>query len=156
MIDISTNKHVVAFPAKVAAASGSPHQFNIVIATDTDNGALCTLGAYVAHDNYAAGDAPASFAGEILEKTPNGNWWIRVTAPAEAIFLYNTPKSPYPERELRDEALFYNGRTEGSVRGYSLIKNDVIEISTNGFTGTPVAGKAVTYENGKYKVAVGL
>lgn len=155
MIDVSTNKHTVAFAAKVASASGSPHQFNMIISADTDNGALCTLGDYVAFDTFNAAAAPATFAGKILEKTPNGNWWIMVTKAAGAIFLYNTPKSPYPERDLRDEHLFYNGRDEGAVRGYTLIDTDIIEISAEGFSGTPVAGKVVSYENGKYKVAAG-
>lgn len=152
MVDIVTNKHVVAFPAKVAAGSGSPHQWDIIMAAATDNGALVTLGNYVSFENYTAGAAPENFAGKILEQAPNGNWWIQVTAADAAIFLYNTPVSPYNEKLLRDEDLFYNAKDD-VVRGYELIKNDIIEISALGFTGTPVAGKAVSYENGKYKVA---
>ena len=155
MIDISTTKHIEAFPAKVAAGAGSPHQFNIVLLANADNGTLCTLGDYVSFDTFKAGAIPNNFtfAGKILEKSTNGNWWIQVTEPADAIFLYNTPKSPYPEEELRDPKLFFNGRDEGSVRGYTLSKNDIIEISDEGFTGNPAANKAVSYASGKYVVA---
>ena len=152
MVDISTNKHIVGFPAKVAAGSGSPHQFNMVISVDTDNGTLCTLGEYVKFDTFKAGAAPSGFEGTILEKSTNGNWWVQVVNADGAIFLYNTPKSPYPEEELRDEKLYYNGKDEGTVRGYSLIATDVIEISDEGFTGTPAEKKAVTYSGGKYVV----
>lgn len=155
MIDISTNKHAVAFPAKVAAGSGSPHQFNIILSANTDNGALCTLGTYVRFDTFNAGAIPKNFtfAGKILEKSTNGNWWVQVTEPADAIFLYNTPKSPYPEEDLRDEALFFNGKDEGAVRGYTLSKNDILELSAEAFTGTPAADAVVSYASGKYVVA---
>lgn len=152
MIDIVTRKHAVAFPSKIAAAAGSPHQWDIVIEDAADNGALVTMGDYVDFANYKAGAAPAKFAGKILGRGANGGWYVQVTEAAGAIFLYNTPVSPYGEKLLRDENLFYNGKDE-VVRGYELIKNDIFEISAEGLDGTPVAGKAVSYANGKYVVA---
>lgn len=153
MVDLLTTKHVVMFPTKIAAASGSPHQWDIIITANTDNGALCTLGSYVSFENYTAGAAPAAFRGKILEKGANGGWYIQVTAAADAIILYNSPVSPYGEKLLQGEELFYNGKDEGPVRGYQLINTDVFEISENGFDGTPEAGKVVSYADGKYVVA---
>lgn len=152
-VDISKTKHTVAFPRKIAAAAGSPHQWDIVISANTDNGALCTRGKYVSFANYQAAAAPAQFAGKILEQTSDGDWYVEVTDPKEAIFLYNSPRSEYTERELRDEHYFYNKPSEGTVRGYELIKGDIFSISVEGFTGVPVAGKAVSYADGKYVVA---
>lgn len=152
MIDITTNKHVVAFPSKVAAASGSPHQWDIVLGANTDNGALCTLGNYVSHFNYTQGAAPQNFAGKILEQAANGNWYIQVTAANGAIFLYNSPISEYGEKLLQGEDLYYNEK-DRVCRGYQLIDTDIFEISALGFNGVPVAGKAVSYANGKYVVA---
>lgn len=153
MIDIVTNKHVVAFPSKVAAASGSPHQWDIILGANTDNGALCTLGNYVSHFNYTQGAAPQNFAGKILEQeTSNGHWYIQVTNAAGAIFLYNSPISEYGEKLLQGEDLYFNEK-DRVCRGYQLIDTDIIEISALGFNGVPVAGKAVSYANGKYVVA---
>lgn len=151
-VDIVTNRHVVAFPSKIAAAAGSPHQWDIVVAANTDNGALVTLGTYVSHFNYQAGTAPANFEGKILEQAANGNWYIQVVDADNALLLYNAPISPYGEKILRDEHIFYNA-TGDVVTGYELIKNDIFEISAEGFTGTPAAGATVSYASGKYVVA---
>ena len=152
MVDISTKKHIVMFPSKIAAAAGSPHQWNIKLSADSDNGTLVTLGNYVSFDNFAAGSAPSKFVGTILDVGANGGWYILVEEADGAIILYNTPKSPYTNRELRDPKLFYNGKDE-PVRGYELINYDIFEISEDGFSGTPVVGKTVSYSGGKYVVA---
>mgnify|MGYP007069880055 CR=1 FL=1 len=151
MIDISTNEHVEAFPSKIAAASGSPHQWDMVMTADTDNGSLVTLGDYVSFSTYKAGAAPSGFKGKILEASADGNWYIQVTTADGAIFLYNTPVSPYGEKLLRDHQLFYNAKND-VVRGYELIDNDIFEISELGFDGALEAGKTVTYSSGKYVV----
>ena len=151
MIDVATNKHIVAFPSKIAAASGSPHQWNILLSANADNGTLCTLGNYVPYDNFAQGAVPTGFTGKILEKAANGNWYVQVTNAAKAIFLYNSPVSEYGEKLFQGEELYYNEK-DSVVRGYSLIDTDIFEISENGFDGTPAANKAVTYSNGKYVV----
>lgn len=156
-IDLTKGSHVVAFPSKLAAASGSPHIYNINVDGDTDNGSLILKGAFNHLDNYdEATTGTVSFTGVILGKatdTPN-SWYVEVTAATDALFVYNTPVSPYPERELQDESLFYNEDGD-TVKAYSLIKGDVFSVSANAFDGTPVAGKGVTYVSGKYKVAVG-
>lgn len=151
-VDFNTTTHAVFFPSKIAAAAGSPHQWDIVVSANTDNGALVTLGAYVSPFNYQAGTAPANFEGKILEQASNGNWYIQVVDPDGAIVLYNAPVSPYGERILREEKVFYNAAGD-VVRGYELIKNDIFEMSADGFTGTPAAGATVSYASGKYVVA---
>lgn len=151
-VDFNTNKHMVAFPSKVASASGSPHQWDILLEANTDNGVLVTLGAYVSHFNYKVGTAPANFEGKILEQGANGNWYIQVVDADDALLLYNSPVSPYNERILREESAFYNANGD-VVRGYELIKNDIFEISAEGFNGTPAAGATVSFASGKYVVA---
>lgn len=68
--------------------------------------------------------------------------------------VYNAPVSPYSEKDLQDESLFYNA--EGDVvQGLSLIKGDIIELSANAFSSTPIEDKTVTYNatTNKYVVA---
>lgn len=151
-IDISKGSHAVAFPSKVAAAAGSPHQWDIVLTANADNGTLCTRGDYVSHFNYKQAAAPSGFEGVIREQSANGNWYIEVTDADGALLLYNAPVSPYGEKELQDESLFYNAKDD-VVRGYELIVGDWFEVSKEGFTGVPEAGKAVSYSSGKYVVA---
>ncbi len=151
-VDFNTTKHIVAFPSKIAASTGSPHPWDIVLEANADNGTLVTLGAYVSSFNYKAGAAPSNFEGKILEQAANGNWYIQVADADGAILLYNSPVSPYNERILREESAFYNANGD-VVRGFELIKNDIFEISAEGFTGVPAAGATVSYASGKYVVA---
>lgn len=156
-IDITKGSHVVAFPSKVAAASGSPHIFNINVDGNTDNGSLILKGAFNHLDNYDEDTTgTVTFSGVILGKATDtaNSWYVEVTANTDALFVFNSPVSPYPERDLQDESLFYNADGD-TVKAYSLIKGDVVSLSANAFNGTPVAGKAVSYVNGKYKVATG-
>jgi hypothetical protein len=39
------------------------------------------------------------------------------------------------------------------VKGYSLVKGDIFEMSVEGFQGEPAVGKAVSFADGKYVVA---
>ena len=150
-IDITTNKHNVAFPSKVKS-SICGHIYNLVLLANADNGELFSKGDYVSFDNYKAAAAPVNFAGIIREQARNGNWYVEVTEPAGALFAYNSPVSPYSERELQDEALFFN-KTGDVVQGMELSVGDMVELSETAFNGTPVANKAVSYASKKYVVA---
>lgn len=156
-IDITKGSHVSSFPTKIASMMGQyKHVYNIVLGANADNGALAGRGDYVSFDQYEQ-DAPSgTFAGRINEQAKNGNWYVEVTAlptdGTEVLYLYNSPISPYEEKDFQDESLFYN--EEGDVvQGAVLCIGDVFEISPNGFTGTPAAGANVTYAAGKYVVA---
>ena len=156
-IDISKNFHMATFPSKVASMNDMyKHVYNIVITDELlDNGTLCGRGDYVSFDQYEQAALPAGFEGRINEasRANKGYWYVEVTAlpDDEVLYMYNSAVSEYTERELKDERLFVN--EEGDViQGAVLCIGDVIEISTEGFDGTPAAGASVTFENGKYKV----
>lgn len=159
-IDFTINKtHNASFPIKVASAMGQyGHIFNGVVARNTDNGQLGTKGDYQDYDQYEVDDLAAlnnGFEGVIRGQAPDGLWEIEVTAlPSDktVVYLYNSPVSEYPEVELQDEQLFYT-KTGERIQAMQLIVNDVFTMSANGFTGTPVAGKTVTYASNKYVVA---
>lgn len=155
MIDIQYGSHMAFFPAKVASANGTyGHVYNIVLSANTDNGVLAGRGAYSSFDNYAQAAAPTGFAGKIIDKAANGNWYVEVTAlgEGETLVLYNAAVSEYAERDLQKESLFYNKAGE-VVQGMPLIVGDILELSKEAFAGTPVLNKAVTYAAGKYTVA---
>ena len=148
---VKNNKHGIVFPNKIAAASGSPHQFNITLAADHDNGELILRGGWHSFDNYDEDEnGTVDFEGVIREPSAEGGWYVEVTKATDALLVYNTPVSPYPERELRDEGLFYNAEGD-TVRVYSLIVGDIFSVQ-NIFDGTPEAGASVTFADGKYVV----
>ncbi len=153
MIRYTLEEHNVAFPSKIAASAGSPHIYNINLTADTDNGQLVGRGAWKAFDEYTAAAAPNTFAGVIRQQAANGNWYVEVTADTEALFVFDSPiiAEDY-NTKFTAEKNFFNEKGK-TVKAYSLIKGDIFELSEHAFDGTPVAGKAVTYVNGKYKVA---
>ena len=156
-IDISKNAtHNIAFPSKVASAMGQyGHVINLVMVADTDNGVLATKGDYVSFDQYEVGAVSDNKVEGVIREINNseGGSYVEFTklADAQYFFVYNAPISPYPEVELRDEALFYNA--DGDVaQGMELHLGDWVSLSDSAFTGTPVAGKTVKYSAGKYVV----
>ena len=154
-IDIVKGTHNVAFPSKVLAGMGGAHQFNITLTADHDNGQLVTRGAWNSFDNYLEGTVAASndFRGVIQAVNPDDSslFYVEVTADTTLLFIYNSPVSPYGERDLQDESLFYM-ETGEVARAYTLSKGDIILLSTHAFNGTPVVGKTLTYASGKYVV----
>lgn len=156
-IDISkNNNHIVVFPTFVASAMGQyGHVINLVMQADTDNGTLATKGAYVKFEQYKAA-AVAANAVEVTVReaaAEKGCWYVEVTKlPSDLVFLvYNTPESPYPERELRDEALFYNA-TGDVTQGMELHMGDCFSLSADAFTGTIAEGAVAKYTAGKYVI----
>lgn len=151
MISYQITKHAFGFPSKVLSAYGGGHIYNIRLTANTDNTALVGRGSWVAFDEYTQAAAP-TFAGVIREQAANGNWYIEVTDDTEALFVYDAPiiAEDY-NKEFTKEENFYNesGKT---VKAYSLVKGDIIEVSAAGFSGTPTAGATVSFANGKYTV----
>lgn len=155
-VDISTNKnHIVAFPSFIASAMGQyGHIINLVMQADTDNGTLATKGSYVSFEQYNAAAVTANAVkGIIREASKEGGWYVEITdLPATPVFwVYNTPVSPYPNQELRDEGLFYNA-TGDVTQGMELHIGDIFSVSDSAFTGTPAANTAVQYNAGKYVI----
>ena len=154
-IDFTKNAtHVIAFPSKVASAMGQyGHVINFKLLANADNGVLGTKGDYVSFDQYKRVEvADNKVEGIIREASSEGGWYVEFSKlDGQIFFVYNTPKSPYPEVELRDEALFYN--ESGDVtQGMELHLGDIVSLNDAAFTGTPVAGKTVKYSAGKYVV----
>ena len=152
MIDIKISKHHVCFPSKLLAGNGGAHIYNIVLDADTDNGTVVARGAYQSFDQYKEATAPTAYEGKILEQAADGNWYVEVVVPADAILIYEVPviAETYDER-FTDIANFYNKKGD-VVRGYALTKGDVYELSADAFTGTPAAGKKVTITGQKHVV----
>lgn len=155
MIDVTRNAtHTIAFPSFVASAMGQyGHVINLVMQSSTDNGSLSTKGDYVKFEQYKAVQvADNKVEGVIREAASEGGWYVEFTKlDGQIFFVYNTPKSHYPEVELRDEALFYNA--SGDVtQGMELHLGDIVTLSGAAFTGTPAVGKTVKYSAGKYVV----
>ena len=155
-IDISkNNNHTIAFPSFIASAMGQyGHIINLVMQANMDNGCIATKGDYVSFEQYKAGAVTANAVeGVIREASAEGGWYVEITKlPANIVYwVYNTPKSPYPEKELRDEALFYNA-TGDVTQGMELHVGDCFSVSDAAFTGTPAAGATVKYAAGKYVI----
>lgn len=154
-IDMTTNKtHIIAFPSFVASAMGQyGHVINLVMQANTDNGVLADKGAYVSFEQYnMAAVADNKVEGIIREASAEGGWYVEFSKlDGQYFFVYNTPVSPYPEEELREEGLFYNA-TGDVTQGMELHLGDIVSLSDAAFTGTPVAGKTVKYSAGKYVV----
>lgn len=96
------------------------------------------------------------FEGVILDKAANGNWYVEVTNPGDAILILTTPLI-YEEytTAMKHESNFYNQNGD-ITRGYELFKGDIFELSAEGFvTKTPEKGKKVTVDTATNKLAVG-
>ena len=154
-IDFTKNAtHVVAFPSKVASAMGQyGHVINFNLLVNADNGVLGTKGDYVSFDQYKRVEVVDNkVEGVIREAAAEGGWYVEFTKlDGQIFFVYNTPKSPYPEVELRDEGLFYNAAGD-IAQGMELHLGDIVTLSDAAFTGTASDGKTVKYSAGKYVV----
>lgn len=154
-IDFSKNAiHTVAFPSKVCSAMGQyGHVINFKLLANADNGVLGTRGDYISFDQYKRVEvADNKVEGIIREASAEGGWYVEFTKlDGQIFFVYNTPISPYPEVELRDEALFYNANGD-VTQGMELHLGDIVSLSSAAFTGAAQAGKTVKYSAGKYVV----
>lgn len=152
MIRYSIEKHSYGFPSKVAASAGSPHIYNIRLTKDHDNASLVGKGAWVAFDEYEEAEVP-TFEGIIQDQAANGNWYIEVTKDTDALFVFDSAiiAETY-NSEFKKESNFFNEKGK-TVKAYSLIVGDIVEVSVDGFEGEPEKGKTVSYSNDKYTVS---
>ena len=148
-------KYGYAFPTKVLS-SRVGHNLNIVLATDSPNGAVVGVGDYVSFDQYNEAEVPAGYTAKIIDRAANGNWYVQVTGidvNAPAVLIYETPEiAENYNSKFTSNKNFYNpaGKT---VHGLVLDVLDVYELSEELFDGTPEVGKAVTISNRKHVVA---
>ena len=151
-IKLEFTKHATAYPSKLLAKEGGKHIFNVQLTSDRDNGNLVGLGDWVSLDLYKEG-APTTFAGVIRDQAANGNWYVEVTDPGDALLVYQVPMIAEDwTNKFKDEKNFYNA-TGDVVRCYELAAHDIFEVSAEAFSGTPEKGKTLSYETGKLKVA---
>lgn len=152
MISYQIAKHAIAFPSKLVAQQGGEHIYNIELKNDTDNGQLVAKGKFLDLDLYEEGTV-TEFEGKIQKQAANGNWYVEVVEPGDALFVYMQAFIAEDwTNKWKKESNFYNGKGE-TVRGYALHVGDVFEVSEEGFTGTPEAEKTVTCENRKLKIS---
>ena len=148
------NTHAYCFPTKVLAGNGGEHILNIELTSDADNGSIVSAGEYKSFDNYVEAAAPAGYEAKIVDVAADGNFYVQVVNPADAILVCEVIDNPYNNYDSRFKASknFYNA--EGDVvRGYVLHKFDIYELSVEGFEGTPEVGKTVTVTGRKHVVA---
>lgn len=153
MIDFAiTFTHNEAFPSKLLAASGGGHIYDIQLTADHDNGVLVGRGNYIKLGTYQETTAPNTFAGIIREQAANGNWYVEVTAATEALWILMPEISPYEAIPETVNPKAWVNKAGDTVKGYSLTKGDIFEMSAEGFTGIPAINKSVTFASGKYVV----
>lgn len=152
MVDVSTKRHGLASASKVLAGIGGGHIYNVRLSKNHDNGELILRGGWLAFDEYEEKTGAITFEGVIRADSAEGGYYVEVTAPTDALFVYNTPVSPYGTKDLRDEHLFYNA-TGDTVKAYSLTVGDIVSVSEELFKNKIVLGKKVSFADGKYVVA---
>jgi len=145
------NGHAIAYPSKLLAQNGGKHIYNVRLGSDCDNGNLVARGAWIDLDSYVEA-AVTDFEGVIRAKAPNGNYYVEVVDPGDALFVYN---QPFIEEEwtntFKDESRWFNAQGD-YVRAYELAVGDIFEVSAAGFSTTPTAasiGKSVSVANKK-------
>ena len=151
MISYSITKHTWGAPAKVLAREGGKHIYNVKLSADTDNCTFIARNAWLGLDLYSA-KAATTFEGVIREKAANGNWYVEVVNPGDALFVYNVPMiNEEYSNKFKLEENFYNAKDE-VVRCYELAVGDILEISAAGITTQNIAvGDAVNLDGGKLK-----
>lgn len=152
MVDLNTTTHARAFVSNVKSAI-SGHVFDIQLVSDTlENGNLIGIGDYVKLGTYKEGTA-TKFEGTIVEKSARGDWYVQVDDPGDAYFVMNAPVDPYGLPLTRGEKNHYISKAKNEMaKAYELAKWDIVEVSAEGFVGTPEVGKAVKVSNKKFAV----
>lgn len=153
-IKFEIEKHAYCFPTKVLAGNGGEHILNIELTEDADNGSIVAVGDYVSFDNYKEAAAPAEYSAKIIDKAADGNFYVEVVEPADAVLVCEVINNPYTNYDSRFKSVknFYNAAGD-VVRGYVLHKHDIYELSEEGFEGTPTVGASVTITGRKHVVA---
>ena len=138
MVQISIAKHAVAFPSKVLARDGGKNIYNIQLAETADkfvdNGWFVGKGDFIELDLYKA-KAPTSFEGKVVGKAANGNFYVEVLTPGDALFVYQVPMIEETYNNNFKKESNYTNAPKQVVRSYELAVGDIVEISVDGFDG---------------------
>jgi hypothetical protein len=146
----SAAKHAVAGSSKLKATTAG-HIYNIQIEEDLDNGSIVAKGAYVKPETYKAKES-TGFKGKVLDKAANGNWYVEVEEPGDALLVLQVPML-YEEytTALKHESNFYNASGD-IVRAYELYVGDVFEVSAEGISGVIAKDATVTVTSKKLTI----
>lgn len=157
MVDYSLNpSHTEVFQSKLLAGNGGQHIYNLRLSANRDNGVIRGIGNYIAFDEYAEANAPATFAAKIVGKSARGNWYVEVTEAADAVLVAEVPIFTSDDVRFQDMKLWYNKSGE-TVRAYGLAKHDIFEVSKEAFTTVPTdtsIGKAVSANAASGKLVI--
>ena len=138
MIQVNISKHCVAFPSKVLARDGGKHIYNIQLAEASgkfvDNGWFVGKGDFIELDLYKA-KAPTTFEGKVVGVAANGNYYVEVVDPGDALFVYNVPMIEETYNNNFKKESNYTNAPKQVVRSYELAVGDIVEISADGFDG---------------------
>ena len=138
MIQMNIAKHAVAFPSKVLARDGGKHIYNIQLAEAADkfvdNGWFVSKDKFIELDLYKA-KAPTSFEGKVVGIAPNGNYYVEVVTPGDALFVYQVPMIEETYNNTFKKESNYTNAPKQVVRTYELAVGDILEISADGFDG---------------------
>lgn len=141
-IKYEIEKHAVAFPSKLLAQNGGKHIYNVELTTAADNGNLVARGDWESLDLYKEA-AVTTFEGVIQEQAADGNWYVEVTNPGDALLVYQQPVIAEEwTNTFKKTSNFYNEAGD-RVRSYELAVGDVFEASAEAFTGTPAKGTKI-------------
>jgi hypothetical protein len=144
-IRYAIEKHASAYPTKCLASEGGAHIYNIQLSSDTDNGNFIGKGECLELDLYAE-DTATEISAKILPfKAPNGNFYVEIIDnPSHALFVYQVPQieEDFTSR-FQKESNFFNAADE-TVRAYDVVTGDIVEISAEGFSGTPAVNATIS------------
>lgn len=144
-IRYSIESHAIGFPSKVLAANGGKHIYNVKLTSDTDNGNFVGRGDWLALDLYEE-TAATTFEGIVREVAANGNYYVEVVDPGDALFVA-MPVIIEEEwtNTFKKDSNFFNAKGD-VVNGYELAVGDILEISEAGFTAKPALVDGVDYK----------
>ena len=147
-IKYTIESHAWGAPAKVLAAEGGKHIYNVLLSDDCDNTNFIARDEWLSLDLYSE-KAATTFSGIVREKAANGNFYVEVVNPGDALFVYNVPIIEEEwTNSFKKESNFYNAAGD-VVRAYELAVGDVLEISDAGFVATPTVGATVSLSGKK-------
>lgn len=147
-IAYTIESHAWGAPSKVLAAQGGKHIFNVQISEPYDNTNFLARDEWLSLDLYSD-KAATTFSGIVREKAANGNYYVEVVNPGDALFVYNVPVIEEDwTNSFKKESNFYNAAGD-VVRAYELAVGDILEISEAGFAATPTVGATVSLSGKK-------
>ena len=147
-IKYAIESHAWGAPAKVLAAEGGKHIYNVELSEACDNTNFIARDEWLSLDLYSE-KAATTFEGIVREKAANGNYYVEVVDPGDALFVYNVPIIEEDwTNSFKKESNFYN-EVGDVVRAYELAVGDVLEISEAGFVAAPTVGATVTLSGKK-------